>query len=57
MGNNQDENMEKSVYEEWRTYPPVPESKIKTEIFPESSKDIEIATSDLFDGKNQIEDR
>lgn len=57
MRNNKDENMEKSVYDEWRTYPPVPESKIKTEIFPESSEDIEIAASNLSNGENKIEDR
>lgn len=55
MGNIKDENMEeeKSVYEEWRTYPPVPDIKIKTEILSKTSIDTKINVQHISNGKNK----
>ena len=54
MGNNKDDkDMEKTVYEEWRTYPPVPDIKIKTEILFKPSVDTKIDDWNISNGKNK----
>lgn len=44
---------EKLVYEEWRTYPPVPENKKQDKVLPESDKNSDIVDNNLHNGKNK----
>lgn len=50
-------NEEKSVYEEWRTYPPVPEIKIKDEVFSETNENTKESDKNLSTSKVKIENR
>lgn len=55
MGNVNDE--EKTVYEEWRTYPPVPNIEIKTSFSDEDSEDIQKSSQNISAVKIESDDR
>ena len=48
---------EKSVYEEWRTYPPVPEHNVKSKILDTPDKNPNLNDTNLSNGENKRQDR